>query len=277
MSRFEPLLWRKPPVIWSYGIAVLSVVTALVISKWPPLHLEAAPVSLFLCAVIFSAWFGGTGPGLWAAVLSTLAFYYYFLAPTYSLVVKPEEIARLVVFMVSVLFVGSLTAAQRGATESLRRARDELKGTVQDLERTNEALQTESRERKRAEEALRRSENYLAEAQRLTHTGSWVWQVAGDETPCTCPRNGIAYMASIRKRVCRLGKNGCSAFTHEDRAKWQEAIDRAITEKSDYEVEFRILLPDGTVKYIHTVGHPVLNAAGDLVRIRGKLDGHHRQ
>ena len=165
MSRFDPLPWRKPPVIWSYGVAGLSVVTALIISKWPPLHLEAAPVSLFLCAVIFSAWFGGTGPGLWAAVLSALAFYYCFLPPTYSLVAKPEEIPRLVVFMVSVLFVGSLTAAQRRATQRLRRARDELKGTVQDLERTNEALQAESRERKRADEERERAEERLRQAQ----------------------------------------------------------------------------------------------------------------
>ena len=165
MSRFDPLLWRKPPVIWSYGVAGFSVVTALIISKWPPLHLEAAPVSLFLCAVIFSAWFGGTGPGLWAAVLSALAFYYCFLPPTYSLVAKPEEIPRLVVFMVSVLFVGSLTAAQRRATQRLRRARDELKGTVQDLERTNEALQAESRERKRADEERERAEERLRQAQ----------------------------------------------------------------------------------------------------------------
>jgi len=55
----------------------------------------------------------------------------------------------------------------------------------------------------------------------------------------------------------------------EDRDKWQRAIDRAIGEKSDYEVEMRILLPDGTVKYIHTVGHPVLNASGDVVQFVG--------
>jgi PAS domain S-box-containing protein len=55
----------------------------------------------------------------------------------------------------------------------------------------------------------------------------------------------------------------------EDRAKWQRAIDQAIAAASDYEVEFRILLDDGTVKYIHTVGHPVLNASGDLVEFVG--------
>ena len=49
----------------------------------------------------------------------------------------------------------------------------------------------------------------------------------------------------------------------------EAAIDRAILEKSDYEVEFRILHPSGTVRYVHAVGHPVVNASGDLVEIVG--------
>jgi PAS domain-containing protein len=48
----------------------------------------------------------------------------------------------------------------------------------------------------------------------------------------------------------------------DDQAKVQEAKDRATSEKSDYEVDHRIVLPDGTVKYTHTVGHPVLNHPG---------------
>ena len=46
----------KPPAIWSYGLAVLSVGAALIISRSPAIHLQNAPVSLFLSAVIFSAW-----------------------------------------------------------------------------------------------------------------------------------------------------------------------------------------------------------------------------
>jgi C4-dicarboxylate-specific signal transduction histidine kinase len=171
MSRSNPLLWPKPPAIWSYGIAVLSVAAALIISRWPALHLEAAPVSLFLCAVILSAWFGGVGPGLLATTLSALAFYYYFLPPMYSLTAKPEEIPRFVIFMVSTLFVGALSAAQRSATESLRRARDDLKETVQELQTTNEALHAESLERKHAEEALYQAEADLARVSRVTTIG----------------------------------------------------------------------------------------------------------
>src|ERR1700694_4413793 len=74
MSRSNPLLWPKPPAIWRYGIAVLAVAVALIISRWPVLHLQEAPVSLFLCAVMFSAWFGGVGPGLLGTCFSTVAF-----------------------------------------------------------------------------------------------------------------------------------------------------------------------------------------------------------
>jgi hypothetical protein len=67
----------------------------------------------------------------------------------------------------STLFVGSLSVAQRRATESLRRTRDDLNETVQELKKTNEALG--------------KSEAYLAEAQTLSHTGSFGWNVPTGE------------------------------------------------------------------------------------------------
>jgi PAS domain S-box-containing protein len=231
-------------------------------------HLQDAPVSLFLCAVILSAWFGGVWPGVLATALSALGFYYYFLPPIYSLHTKPEEIPRFAIFMVSALFVGSLTIAQRDAMESLRHARDDLKGTVEELQRTNQVLHAASRERELAQESLRRSESYLAEAQRLTRTGSWAWQVAG--------RNALHLSDEWYRLYGFEPEKGPPVWEQrlqrihpEDQAKWQGTIDRAIAETSDYEMEFRILLPDGTVKHIHTVGHPIFNASGDLVEFVG--------
>jgi C4-dicarboxylate-specific signal transduction histidine kinase len=171
MSSSNPLLWPRSPVIRGYGIAVLSVITVLIISRWPVLHLQDAPVSLFLCTVMLSAWFGGVGPGLLATGLSVLAFNYYYIPPIYSLGAKPAEIPRLLVFAVSTLFVGLLSAAQRATMESLRRARDDLKETVQELQRANEALQAESRERRRAEEASRQAQADLAHVSRVTTMG----------------------------------------------------------------------------------------------------------
>jgi PAS domain S-box-containing protein len=270
MPTSNPLLWSKPSAIWSYGIAVLSVPVALIISRWPPLHLQDAPVSLFLCAVILSAWFGGVGPGLLATSLSALAFYYYFLPPIYSLGFKPDEIARLIVFMLSALFVGSLSVAQRSATESLRRARDDLKVTVQELRNTNEALQAESRERKSAEESLRRSEGYLAEAQRLSHTGSWA----------SIPATGeIKYFSEECYRVLGFDPHGGQPRYEEffqrvhpdDQAKLSEAVEKAGRDKTEFELDYRFVRPSGEIRDIHVVGHPVLSPSSDLVEFVGTV------
>jgi C4-dicarboxylate-specific signal transduction histidine kinase len=120
---------------------------------------------------MITAWFGGIGPGLVATALSSLAFDYFFLPPIYSLVGKLDEIPRLLVFTVSALFVGGLSAAQRSATESLKRTRDDLREKVQELERSHEALQAESLERKHAEEALREAQGDLARVSRVTTMG----------------------------------------------------------------------------------------------------------
>jgi C4-dicarboxylate-specific signal transduction histidine kinase len=167
----NPPLSPKTRVTWSYGIAILSVFSALLIAQWPLLHLETAPVSLFLCAVMVTALSGGVGPGLLSTALSSLAFDYYFLPPIYSLAAKPGEIPRLVIFTASALFVGLLSAAQRIATESLKHARDDLNETVQELQRSNAALQAESLERKHAEEALREAQADLARVSRVTTMG----------------------------------------------------------------------------------------------------------
>jgi PAS domain S-box-containing protein len=116
---------------------------------------------------------------------------------------------------------------------------------------------------KQVEETLREREAYLAEAQRLTHTGSGAWQVAGGDA---------LYLSEEWYRIYGFEpEQGLSAWNDrlgrmhpEDQATVQEKKDRAIRERSDYEVEHRILLPDGTLKYTHTVGHPVLNASGDV-------------
>src|SRR5258708_12084956 len=99
MSSSNPLLWPRPPAIWGYTIAVLSVAAALTISRWPALHLQDAPVSLFLCAVILSAWFGGIWPGLLATALSALTFYYLFFPPIHSFVATPDHLPPLLVFI----------------------------------------------------------------------------------------------------------------------------------------------------------------------------------
>ena len=163
MTKPDRRWWSAPPMIAKYGAAVVSVTAALMSSQWPQIHLTAAPVSLFLCAVMFSAWFGGFRPGLLATALSVLAFKYYFVTPVYSLAVDITEMPRLLIFALSVLFVGALSAAQR-------RTNEELRTEIKERKHAEEALRTESKRAQEMQESIAREKEMLA-LQRVAELG----------------------------------------------------------------------------------------------------------
>jgi PAS domain S-box-containing protein len=124
-------------------------------------------------------------------------------------------------------------------------------------------------ENKRAEEALRRSERNLAEAQRLTRTGSFIWDIRTRQA---------LYLSDEWYRIYGFDPGQERAWDvrlqllHQgDRKKWEVAVEQAINAKSDYELEYRIILPDGMTKYVHTIGHPALNSSGDFVQFVGTI------
>jgi signal transduction histidine kinase len=263
MFRFNRLLWSKPSRSWSYAIAVLSAISALISSRWLYFHFGAPPGTLFFCAVMLSAWFGGLGPGLLATAFSTLAFHYYFLPPIYSLALKPGEMPKIVMYLVGNLFIALLSAAQRNATESLGRVRDDLRGTVQDLQTANETLHAASRERKYAENQLRRSEAYLAEAQRLTHTGSWACDIATREMRHSSDEHSRLYGFDPERGAPSFEE--CVRRIHpDDRPRVIALAQEASSAGEDFEAHFRILLPDGATRYVFGTGHPVFSASGDV-------------
>ena len=129
--------------------------------------------------------------------------------------------------------------------EALRHARLELEKKV--AERTTE---------------LRRNEAYLAEAQRLTRTGSWALNVASRE---------FVYLSDQYYQICGLdpdeGMPSLQAIRQrlhsEDRAHTDAIREKALSEGKSYELDYRIVLPDGIVKFIHSVARPVFNASSN--------------
>ena len=225
-------------LLWSYGTAVFSVSLALLIAHWPVLHLEFAPVSLFLSAVMISAWVGGVGPGLVATIFSAAGFYYSFLPPVHSWVTKSGQIARFLVFVASAILVGSLSAAQRRATEKLRRARDELDGIVQELKKTNDALG--------------KSEAYLVEAQTLSHTGSFGWDASTGELVWSEETFQIFGYPRTTKPTVPLVLD---RIHPEDVGRVQEAFTTLTQHGSKVDLEHRLLMPDGSVKTVRVLAH----------------------
>jgi C4-dicarboxylate-specific signal transduction histidine kinase len=191
--------WSSPPGALRYAVAIVSVVTATVFSLILENNWHSTPyVSLFLCAIMLSAWFGGVRPGIVAIVLSILAFDYYLLPPTHTLLPNFNQLPRIVLFAASAVAVGSLSAAQRSTSESLRQARDALAVKVQELNRTNDALHAENTERKLAEAALQKAQADLAHITRMTTMGELTASIAHEvNQPLTAVLNNANACISL--------------------------------------------------------------------------------
>jgi PAS domain S-box-containing protein len=123
-------------------------------------------------------------------------------------------------------------------------------------------------EAKKAEEQLRRSEANLAEAQRLSHTGSWVinpattkilyWSEESYRIWGFDPVQGLPNRETVWRRIHPA-----------DRDRMYKETQEALRQKRDYKVDFRIVLPDGTVKYLEAIGHHLFSEHGDLVQVVG--------
>jgi len=123
---------------------------------------------------------------------------------------------------------------------------------------------------KRAEADLRRSEAYLAEAQRLSRTGSWAYNRATreitywtDETYHMLGFDPAAGIPSVEAFLQRIHP--------EDRARATELLESPYHEGTNNELEYRIVLPDGAVRHIHEIGHPVFDASGNVVESVGTV------
>jgi PAS domain S-box-containing protein len=158
LSQAGPRWLSRLPPTGRYGVAFLAVSAATALIVTSQRDVESAPASLLFCAVMLSAWLGGLRVGLLATALSVLAFGYFLTMPDYSLAAHRGSVPRLLVFTLAALFVCSLAAAQKRATQSLSKARDELAGKVGELQKANRALQVENAERRRAEALLQESE-----------------------------------------------------------------------------------------------------------------------
>jgi PAS domain S-box-containing protein len=117
----------------------------------------------------------------------------------------------------------------------------------------------ERTELRHAEEALRRSEAYLAEAQRLSHTGSFGWDLF----------SGEIYWSRETFRIfdyptdCKVTIDLARQRTHpEDGAKVQQLLDLVSRERENFDFEHRLLMPDGSLKYVRVVGNPSENESG---------------
>ncbi len=172
-----------------------------------------------------------------------------------SSILKSTSMSRVLYDLVFLIFALLMTVATR--------ARDELEVRVAErtaeLTRANEDLKLEIAERKRAEAELRVSEAYLAEAQRLSHTGSFGWR----------PSTGEIIWSEETFRIFQYDRTtaptaelSLQRVHPEDAALVKQTIQRAARDGQNFEHEHRLLMPDGSVKHVHVLARASSNESG---------------
>jgi PAS domain S-box-containing protein len=118
-------------------------------------------------------------------------------------------------------------------------------------------VNTDIEDRKQAEDALRRSETFLLEVQRLSHTGGWRYDVATgtvESSPEILRGYAVQPGEDVSKPPFRFDR-----IHPDDRARVQAQFERSVREKTEYRAAYRIVLPDGSIRYQHVTGHPVIS------------------
>lgn len=159
---------------------------------------------------------------------------------------------RLLIADGSIKYVHALAHAAKDASGNV-----EFVGAITDVTAIREA-----------ERKLRRSETYLAEAQRLSHTSSWAWDVRRREFAYRSAEVYHLFGFDPEKDVPPLEAFQDRIFP-EDRRRIVELVPRAIRDNKDFEIDFRVALPDGSTKRVHSVGHPVVSSNGDVIEVIG--------
>src|SRR5208282_4339139 len=130
-------------------------------------------------------------------------------------------------------------------------------------------LSVDIEERKQAEDRLRRSEAYLAEAQRLSHTGSFGWTPSTGELHWSDETFRILeYDPSIKPTIERV----LQRIHPDDLAMMRRVIDETSSGEKDFDITHRLLMPGGSVKFVHVLSHVLKDAAGNLEIVGALMD-----
>jgi PAS domain S-box-containing protein len=222
-----------------------AVVASVMQVTWP--FFEYNPVSPFLLAVIFGAWYGGLGPGLLSVAISFLLSDFIFIKPYFGWFPKQPDLFRLLIFAAVGAFISVMSELMY---REGRRAEINLESA------------------KRAEEQIKQSEHQLAEAQHLAHIGSWNWHL----------QSNVLSWSDELYRIFGVDPQAhdpadesfVREFVHaEDRALAEGAVQRCLKTREPFSFYNRILRPDGEERVIHARGDIVSDECGNPIRMFG--------
>ena len=185
-------------VVLRYGLAFASIAAAMGLARlFLYFHLPQPFAAFALSAIAITFWYGGNMPGIVAALLASIIRYTHWS--------ETQAVSRVIYDLVFLIFAFLMMAINRTRSDLEVRVAER----TADLTRANEELSLKIAEHKRAEEKLRESEAYLAEAQKVSGTGSW----DGFLPPAKCgtgQKNAFGCWVLIRTIDRHVLKHSCS-------------------------------------------------------------------
>ena len=264
--------WLAYPTLTGWGAAIVSAGVILLAVFLMRGDSRVISEELMTVAVLAGGWWAGLIPGIMLGLFAAGSTGWEMMPARAFSSGSPGLAWEFLFFLCLGMGAGWLGTRHRYFRETMEQMRRESgageRSGTEELQKANAVLQADILRQKQTEIALRRSEAYLAEAERLSHTGSWAYDIA----------SGVpVYWSLERCRISRFepakGHPTLEEYRQlhapEDWEKLMEAFQRAIRDKTDFETDSREVLTDGTTKYLHIVGHPVLNAAGEVVELVG--------
>jgi PAS domain S-box-containing protein len=234
----KPESFMLPAKFWrtvaqfSTGSIALALVTAVCF------RIQVNPTSvtlLYLIVIVLVSLTGDFFPSALVSFLAILFLDYFFTPPLFSLAMsQPLDVVATVAFLTTSAVITHLVSSLQSSAEELRRR-----------------------------------ETYLAEAQRLSHTGSFRWSVVSEEVYWSDETFRIFEYDRAAKPSLELV---LQRVHPDDRALVQQINDRASNDGTNFNTEYRLLMPDGAIKYLHVVAHVLQDQSGNLEFVGAMMD-----
>jgi PAS domain S-box-containing protein len=250
MAAMRPeALLRYDPALVAISVVVAVALSFVSLSIRFQFHrLQSSPMA---ATIIAASVMGCAIAGMHYTAMQASIFFPLPDPPTYSMALSPTLLALLITIFAVMIAVSTLVATFAGRQSELALS-----------------LSAEMSSRKRIEEDLRRSEAYLAEAQKITHTGSWAYDVANRRMTYSSEEHHRLFGFDPAAGMPSAG-DWMQRIHPDDQETAIQTMEQTIRDRRHYELEHRVVHMDGTIKFVHTIGHPVFSSSGDLVELVG--------
>jgi len=223
MSRSDPGARRIAPAVWRYGLSVLLVAICTAVTM--PLQVYGVRTSLFFPAVLLSTWYGGTGPGLLAVLLSTWSINFFFTEPFFEFQFSVQDIPTTVAFLLSALIISSWSGTRKRAENRLRDNEQRWHGLTEALPQL-------------------------------------VWGATSDGACDYFSTQWTAYTGVPETEL--LGWEWMKVLHPDDREPTREFWTDSVAGRTPYDVEYRVQRKDGVYGWFKTRGVPIRDEEGKI-------------